>query len=59
MWPERLSITIDQKIPVRYRDNNHGELIFSPGQTLYASCEIYDRSSGEFLGSNGIFILSL
>ena len=48
MWPERLSITIDQKIPVRYRDNNHGELIFSPGQTL----DVFElNADGRILGS--------
>lgn len=48
MWAKRLSITIDQEIPVRYRDNNYGEMIFSPGQTL----EVFEfDADGRVLGS--------
>ena len=48
MWPRRLSITIDQEIPVRYRDNNYGEMIFSPGQTI----EVFELNrDGRVLGS--------
>ena len=48
IWPKRLSISIDQEIPVRYRDNNYGEMIFSPGQML----EVFElNADGRVLGS--------
>lgn len=48
MWPDRLSITIDQEIPVRYRDNNYGEMIFSPGKTI----DVFELNiDGRVLGS--------
>lgn len=50
MWPDTLSITINQGIPVRYRENNYGEMIFSTGQTI----EVFELSEdGRVLGSIG------
>lgn len=48
MWPESLAITIDQAIPVRYRDNNYGEMVFSTDQRI----EVIELNrDGRILGS--------
>lgn len=56
LWPARLDIVIDQAIPVRYREQNYGEMIFTPGQTL----EVYEiTTDGRVLGAindNEVFI---
>lgn len=56
LWPTRLEIVIDQEIPVRYREQNYGEMIFRPGQTM----EVYEvTGDGRVLGSinqNEVFI---
>lgn len=50
MWPDSLSITTEQEIPVRYRGNNYGKMVFSPGQMI----EVFELSQdGRMLGSIG------
>lgn len=50
MWPDTLAITINQGIPVRYRENNYGEMIFSTGQEI----DVFELSpDGRVLGSIG------
>lgn len=56
LWPKRLDIVIDQTIPVRYREQNYGEMIFTPGQVI----EVFEiTGDGRVLGSindNEVFI---
>jgi hypothetical protein len=56
LWPSTLEITIDQAIPVRYREQNYGEMIFAPGQVIEV---IEITGDGRVLGSindNEVFI---